>query len=85
MVPPFKPTVSSETDTSNVDVSFTTELPLVTPTPVDAVLVDDDAFAGFTYEGSYKLHSTIDGETYEVTEAEGMEIDWAEDEEDGAI
>ncbi len=77
--PPFKPTVAGDYDTRNVDPTFTKELPLVTPTPADAVLVDSDAFAGFTYEGENMLmHSVIDGETYMVSsvdDKDGMEID----------
>ena len=82
LTPPFKPVVMGETDTSNVDPTFTKEVPLVTPTPIDAVLVDEDAFAGFTYEGSYMMESVIDGETAIYTDADhDMDIEHAD--EDG--
>jgi hypothetical protein len=47
--PPYKPVVTSDLDVGNIDTAFTSELPTVTPTPADAVLVDEDAFQGFTY------------------------------------
>jgi hypothetical protein len=52
-------------------------MPLVTPTPADAILVDEDAFAGFSYEGSYMMRNVIDGETYMVSHVDDhdMEID----------
>ena len=78
MVPPFKPAVTNDADTSNVDTTFTREVPLVTPTPADAVLVDEDAFEGFTYEGSYVMQSVIDGEHYMVSD-DIMEVDWEEE------
>jgi hypothetical protein len=46
------------------------ELPLVTPTPADAILVDDDAFAGFTYEGEVSMKGGKD---------DAMEVEWEED------
>lgn len=48
--PPFKPTVKSDDDVSNIDSCFIKELPFVTPTPADVVLTDPDAFNGFTYK-----------------------------------
>jgi serine/threonine protein kinase len=50
VVPPFIPRVKDSLDISNIDPAFTRELPTVTPTPVDAVLVDDEAFRGFTFD-----------------------------------
>lgn len=77
VIPPFKPSVKGAGDTSNVDPNFLREMPLVTPTPADAILVDEDAFAGFSYEGSYMMRNVIDGETYMVSHVDDhdMEID----------
>ncbi|KAI9179567.1 Serine/threonine-protein kinase [Blastocladiella emersonii ATCC 22665] len=58
IVPPFKPTVESETDTSNFDPTFTESMPEDSlpnnSTPLSETL--QDHFKGFTYNGESNLH-----------------------------
>ena len=49
IVPPFRPTVKDEESTEQIDSEFTNIVPAVTPTPVNAVLVDQNAFQDFSY------------------------------------
>ena len=49
VVPPFQPTVKSEESTEQIDPEFTSVIPAVTPTPVNAVLTDQNAFKDFSY------------------------------------
>ncbi len=88
--PPYKPTVTSDMDITNIDPTFTGELPTVTPTPMDAILVDPDAFEGFTYNegdsylGQLESFKSMDGETMmgeyvgTVTDHGEVEIELAE-------
>ena len=49
VVPPFRPTVKNEESTEQIDPEFTSVIPAVTPTPVNAVLTDQNAFKDFSY------------------------------------
>lgn len=49
VTPPFRPTVSDAESTEQIDEAFTSIVPVVTPTPVNAVLVDQSAFLDFSY------------------------------------
>jgi serine/threonine protein kinase len=62
--PPFKPKVSDGEDVRNIDKSFLQETAIVTLTPADAVLVDKDAFGGFTFLGV----SVLDDMMYKMEE-----------------
>ncbi|KAL7752838.1 Serine/threonine-protein kinase [Sorochytrium milnesiophthora] len=57
IMPPFKPTVESEMDTSNFDPSFTAIVPSdslpMSSTPLSATL--QDHFKGFTYNGESQM------------------------------
>ena len=47
--------MKDEESTEQIDSEFTNIVPAVTPTPVNAVLVDQDAFQDFSYaEGNVK-------------------------------
>ena len=49
--PPYKPKVVDETDTSNVEEEFTSEMPKDTPViKTGSMLAAKDAFVGFTYD-----------------------------------
>lgn len=48
--PPFKPTVKGEADTGLIDPEFLREEAAISPTPREGVLVDQEAFGGFTYD-----------------------------------
>ena len=47
--PPFRPTVKDDESTEQIDPEFTNVVPAVTPTPVNAVLTDQNAFKDFSY------------------------------------
>ena len=49
IVPPFRPTVKDEESTEQIDSEFTNIVPAVKPRPVNAVLVDQNAFQDFSY------------------------------------
>ena len=49
IIPPFRPTVKDEESTEQIDTEFTSVMPAVTPTPVNAVLTDQSAFQDFSY------------------------------------
>lgn len=49
VTPPFKPKVTSAESTENVDYTFTSELPFISATAKDAVIPDENAFDGFSY------------------------------------
>jgi serum/glucocorticoid-regulated kinase 2 len=56
--PPFKPSVKSETDTSQIDPVFTTETPvdsLVEKSAISEATTNDDLFDGFTFQNSNPL------------------------------
>lgn len=63
--PPFKPTVSGDDDTRNVDKQFTSIPAAVTPTPANAQLSQavKTEFTGFTYTAT----NVFDGERYSVS------------------
>eukprot|EP00750_Incisomonas_marina_P020236 INCI3850.1.p1 GENE.INCI3850.1~~INCI3850.1.p1 ORF type:complete len:396 (-),score=70.50 INCI3850.1:202-1389(-) len=48
--PPFKPTVNGAADTGLIDPEFLREEAAISPTPREGVLVDQEAFGGFTYD-----------------------------------
>ncbi|KAK9461554.1 Phototropin-1 [Lipomyces oligophaga] len=47
--PPFVPSISSETDTSNFDEEFTGEIPVLTPVTKVLPRADQERFRGFSY------------------------------------
>lgn len=47
--PPYRPSVKDEMSTEQIDPEFTSVVPAVTPTPVNAVLTDQSAFQNFSY------------------------------------
>lgn len=47
--PPYKPSVKSAESTEHIDDEFVLVVPAVTPTPVNAVLTDQNAFENFSY------------------------------------
>ena len=49
MEPPYKPSVKSAESTEHIDDEFVLVVPAVTPTPVNAVLTDQNAFENFSY------------------------------------
>mmetsp|Transcript_16285 Transcript_16285/g.20142 ORF Transcript_16285/g.20142 Transcript_16285/m.20142 type:complete len:199 (+) Transcript_16285:156-752(+) len=64
--PPFKPVVTSEDDTRNVDKSFTSIPAAVTPTPNDGGQLSaalEKEFTDFTYTAT----NVIDGQRYSVS------------------
>ena len=53
ITPPFRPTVKDDESTEQIDPEFTNVVPAVTPTPVNAVLKDQNAFKDFSYAEGY--------------------------------
>lgn len=49
MEPPFIPNVKNASSTENIDDVYTSEVPIVTPTPSNLVPVDNDKFHNFSY------------------------------------
>ena len=47
--PPFIPNVKNASSTENIDDVYTSEVPIVTPTPSNLVPVDNDKFHNFSY------------------------------------
>ena len=47
------PTVKDDESTEQIDPEFTNVVPAVTPTPVNAVLTDQNAFKDFSYAEGY--------------------------------
>ncbi|KAG5462543.1 MAG: kinase-like domain-containing protein [Olpidium bornovanus] len=51
--PPFLPSISSATDTSNFDEEFTREVPVLTPVHTVLDAADQEEFRGFSYVATW--------------------------------